>query len=191
MKYIVALDCDCVLNNLIESTCQMFNERYGTDISEKTFIQYDIYKCLSFEDAEKFTALWHERELWDSLSPTHHSQWGVKKLIDDGFSVYIATSTHHENFPWKVEWLKHYFPFIDERHIICIGDKSILNVDVMVDDHAYNLINNLHCNRVLVEKPWNINIHDEIYGIKRCTNWDDIVDAVEEFYNNDKELMAV
>lgn len=191
MKYIVALDCDCVLNNLIERTCQMFNERYGTDISEKTFIQYDIYKCLSFEDAEKFTALWHERELWDSLSPTHHSQWGVKKLIDDGFSVYIATSTHHENFPWKVKWLKHYFPFIDERHIICIGDKSILNVDVMVDDHAYNLINNLHCNRVLVEKPWNINIHDEIYGIKRCTNWDDIVDAVEEFYNNDKELMAV
>ena len=67
MKYIVALDCDCVLNNLIERTCQMFNERYCADISEETFTQYDVYKCLSFEDAEKFKALWHERELWDSL----------------------------------------------------------------------------------------------------------------------------
>lgn len=189
MRYNVMVDCDCVLNNLMERTCQMFNERYGTNISEDYFTDYDICKCMPFEDAEKFKALWHERELWDSLAPTHHSQWGAKKLVDDGFNVYIATSTHYENFPWKVLWLKHYFPFIDERHIICIGDKSVLNADVMVDDHADNLIENLRCNRIIVDKPWNVSTHDEVYGIKRCTNWDEIVAAVEEFYKQDKELM--
>ena len=78
MKYNVMVDCDCVLNNLIERTCQVFNERYDTNISEETFTHYDIYKCLAFEDAEKFKALWSEREIWDSLSPVYHSQWAMK-----------------------------------------------------------------------------------------------------------------
>ena len=189
MKYNIMVDCDCVLNNLIERTCQIFNERYDTNISEETFTYYDIYKCLAFEDAEKFKALWSKRELWDSLSPVYHSQWGMKKLVDDGFNVYIATSTHYENFPWKVEWLKHFFKFIDERHIICVCDKSVLNADIMIDDCADNLINNLRCNRILVDRPWNASTHDEAYGMKRCANWDEIVAAVEEFYKQDKELM--
>lgn len=189
MRYNVMVDCDCVLNNLIQRTCQMFNERYNKNISEETFTQYDIYKCLAFDDAEKFSALWNERELWDSLSPTYHSQWGVKKLIDNGFNVYIATSTHYNNFPWKVEWLQHYFPFVKESNIICIGDKSVLNADIMIDDYANNLIGNIRCNRILFEKPWNKSVNDDVYGIKRCTNWDEIIEAVEEFYKNDKELM--
>lgn len=189
MRYNVMVDCDEVLNNLIDRTCQIFNERYNSNISPETFTQYDIYKCLSFEDAEKFSALWHERELWDSLSPIHHSQWGVKKLIDDGFNVYIATSTHYNNFPWKMEWIKYYLPFVKESHVICIGDKSALNADVMIDDCAENLINNIRCHRVLVTRPWNTDIHDDIYDIKRCSNWDEIVEAVEECYKNDKELM--
>ena len=89
-----------------------------------------------------------------------------------------------------MKWLKRYFPFIDESRIICIRDKSILDVDVMIDDNLDNLIGNIRCNRVLLEKPWNKDAHDEVYGIKRCTNWDEIVVAVEEFYKQYEELMA-
>ena len=60
----------------------------------------------------------------------------------------------------------------------------------MIDDNLDNLIGNIRCNRVLLEKPWNKDAHDEVYGIKRCTNWDEIVVAVEEFYKQDEELMA-
>ena len=170
--------------------CKTFNEENGTDITEDTFTSYDIYKCLPFEVAEKYAALWKREDIWRSLTPVYHSQWGAKKLVDDGFDVYITTTTHWENFPWKVEWLQSYFPFIDESHIICVRDKSILDVDVMIDDNLDNLIGNIRCNRVLLEKPWNKDAHDEVYGIKRCTNWDEIVVAVEEFYKQDEELMA-
>ncbi len=190
MKYKIAVDCDEVLNNLNEITTKVFNEENNTNLTEDVFTSYDIYKCLPFEDAEKYVALWRREDIWRSLTPAYHSQWGVKKLVDSGFDVYIATATHHENFSWKVEWLQSYFPFVEPSHIICIGDKSILNVDVMVEDCADNLINNIRCNRVLLEKPWNMNIHDEIYGIKRCANWDEIVPAIEEFYKNDERLMS-
>ena len=140
MKYRIALDCDDVLNNLNEVVCKVFNEENDTDITEDTFTSYDIYKCLPFEDAEKYAALWRREEIWRSLTPVYHSQWGAKKVVDDGFDVYITTATQWENFPWKVEWLQSYFPFIDESHIICIRDKSILDVDVMIDDNLDNLI---------------------------------------------------
>lgn len=189
MKYRIALDCDDVLNNLNEVVCKVFNEENRTNLTEDTFTAYDIYKCLPFEVAEKYAALWKREDIWRSLAPVYHSQWGAKKLVDDGFDIYITTATHWENFPWKVEWLQSYFPFIDESRIICVRDKSILDVDVMIDDNLDNLIGNIRCNRVLLEKPWNKNAHDEVYGIKRCTNWDEIVVAVEEFYKQDEELM--
>lgn len=78
MRYRIALDCDDVLNNLNEAVCKVFNEENGTDITEDTFTSYDIYKCLPFEDAEKYTALWRREDVWRSLTPVYHSQWGAK-----------------------------------------------------------------------------------------------------------------
>ena len=83
-KFTVALDCDEVLNNLIEKTLELYNAQHGTQLALDSFTDYDFYKCLPFEDAEALTAMFLKKELWDSLSPAPDSQWGVKKLIDSG-----------------------------------------------------------------------------------------------------------
>ena len=114
-KFTVALDCDEVLNNLIEKTLELYNARHSTKLTLDSFTDYDFYKCLLFEEAEDLTAMFLEKELWDSLSPAPHSQWGVKTLIDKGYDVYVATATHHTNFPWKVDWIIKNFPLIDGK----------------------------------------------------------------------------
>ena len=189
MKYKLIIDCDDVLLDLNSRVLQVFNEENGTDYTEDIFTDFDIYKCLPFELAEKYTALWLREDIWRSLSPVYHAQWGMKKLIDDGFEVFVATSTHYSNFVWKIELLQAYFPFIDSSKIICIKDKSLLHGDIMVDDCTANLISNLYCHRICLEKSWNQNVHDEVYGIHRCKTWDEIIDTIEKIYKEDQELM--
>lgn len=189
MKYKLIIDCDDVLLDLNGRVLQVFNEENGTDYTEDIFTSFDIYKCLPFELAEKYTALWLREDIWRSLSPVYHAQWGMKKLIDDGFEVFVATSTHYSNFVWKIELLQAYFPFIDSSKIICIKDKSLLHGDIMVDDCTANLISNLYCHRICLEKSWNQNVHDEVYGIHRCKTWDEIIDTIEKIYKEDQELM--
>lgn len=190
MRYKIALDCDDVLNNLNDVVCKVFNKENNANLTEESFTYYDIYKCLPFEDASKYAQLWYREDIWNSLTPIENSQWGVKKLIDNGYEVYITTASNTKTLNCKINWLKKFFPFIDEKHIICIKDKSLLNVDVMIDDNADNLINNIHCNRVLFDKCWNKSVHDDVYGMKRCMNWDEVVKAVNEFYKYDEELMS-
>lgn len=184
-KFTVALDCDEVLNNLIEKTLELYNARHSTKLTLDSFTDYDFYKCLSFEEAENLTAMFLEKELWASLSPTPHSQWGVKTLIDKGYDVYVATATHHTNFPWKVDWIIKNFPLIDEKHIICIHNKSLLRADVLVDDCAENLISTSPLvDRVCFDKPWNRDVYDDAYHIYRAHNWEEIVEQIDTCYKD-------
>ena len=104
-----------------------------------------------------------------------------------GYDVYVATATHHTNFNWKIDWFMKNFPFIDEKRIICIHNKSLLHVDVLVDDCAENLIStNPLVDRVLLDRPWNQGIHDDAYGIYRVHNWEEIVEQVDAIYKDNQ-----
>ena len=43
-KFTVALDCDEVLNNLIEKTLELYNARHSTQLALDSFTEYDFYK---------------------------------------------------------------------------------------------------------------------------------------------------
>lgn len=187
-KFTVAVDVDCVLNNLMDKAIEMYNTKYDASLTADTFHEYDIFKCLPHEDAIKFTDLFKEHDLWASLTPIKHAQWGVKQLIERGYDVYLATATHHSNFSWKVEWIKHYFGMVPEKNIICIHNKGLLRVDVLIDDCIDNLLASRWYERVCFDYPWNRKIWDEVYGIYRVHNWLEVIDAVNEVF--DKHIVG-
>lgn len=188
MKYTIAIDVDDVLNNLNDRVMQMFNEESEYRLTSDMFTSYDLYECLPFEVAEAYTKFWLREDVCKSLKPVWHSQWGVKKLIDEGYNVVLATSTHYNTLVWKVEWIKTNFPFIDTSKIINIYDKSLLNVDIMIDDCVEKLIANIHCHRVCLDKPWNRNVRDEAYSIHRCKDWDEIIKVVNKIVEEERGL---
>ena len=179
-KLTICVDVDSVLNDLMEKTIVMYNNRYNAKLSLEDFTDYDIFKDLPYNDAENFIALWQEEELWKSLAPRNGAQRGVKKLVEDGHSVFLATATHHKNFSWKVEWLQHYFGMVPTKNIICICNKGLLNCDVLIDDYAENLLANKLCHRVLFDCCWNQGVYDDIHLMTRVHNWDEIIEVVNE-----------
>jgi len=176
-KYRIAVDVDGILNDLMEKMIEFFNQKYNKNYTIDMISEYDLSKVF-LEDWKLMTNLFLERTLWDSLKPTEHSQNSIKELINKGYEVYLITATNPINFPWKVEWIKIYFPEISTKNIICACDKSIFNVDFMIDDCLDNLIGNRLCERIVLDKPWNRNINDDIYCIHRAMNWKEIVDLI-------------
>lgn len=186
-KFSIAFDADGVLNNLIEKTVEKYNKIYNKNLLINDIKEYDIHKVLPFEEAEKFCDLFLDKTIWDSLEPTKNSQWALKKLIDDGFDVYVATATHYINFPWKVKWFEEYFPFISYKNIICINNKGLLDVDILVDDCVDNLLSSTWSHRVLYNQPWNQNVHDECYLIHRVNNFNELIEVVNKIYDDEQE----
>ena len=176
----LACDCDDVLVDLLPKTVSMYNQIYRKALTVNSFADYDIYKCLPYEEAEKFTALWGKKELWDTIEPLPDAQVGIKRLMDMGVSIYVATATSPANFSWKCDLLRKYFPMIPTDNIIRINNKGLLNVDIMIDDHIDNLLANKLCHRILFDCCWNKDVYDDAHFITRVHNWDEIIEVVNK-----------
>lgn len=175
---IIMCDIDGVLNDLIPKTLEIYNAENNTNIQISDINQYNFSNCLSTEDARGIINLFKRKELWDSLSPLLDAQWGLKSLISNGHKVYLATNTAPENFPWKIEWLEKYFPFIDSKDVICINNKGLLKTDILIDDCLDNLIGSV-CERIVIDHPWNRDKEKEYaYNIHRAYNFKDVIEII-------------
>ena len=174
----IGVDIDSVLNNLSECALKMFNEHSGKNVCLEDLTSYDYYECLPKEDADYMISLFSNKELWDELEPIKDSQWGLQTLVNNGHQVLLATATSPVNFAWKVEWIAKYYPFFDQKNIIRIMDKSLLNVDVLVDD-CMDQLTKIICDRIVLDYAWNRNeIKDKVYDINRAYSWKDIVNII-------------
>ena len=185
MKIIV--DIDGCINDLVDKTLAMYNAETNKNIQVSDIVSYNFYYCLPKEDAEGICKLFKRKELWNSLSPAHNSQVGLKTLIDRGHKVYLATATDPCNFSYKIDWLKQYFPFISSDNVIRIMDKSLLNTDVLIDDCLDNLTKGIF-ERIVIDHPWNRDSSkDYAYDIHRAYDFKDVVSIIDEIERRDKE----
>lgn len=184
---IIMCDIDDILNDLIPKTIAFYNAHANKNIQLEDITAYDFYDCLSPEDASGMLEVFKDKKLWDSLRPLPGSQKGLRALTNAGHQVYLATATLPETFPWKIEWLKKYFSFVNPDHVIRIKNKGLLNCDVMIDDNLDNLCGNI-CTRIVLDYPHNKSASkDYAYDIKRAHNWRDIVNFVNDIERKSKE----
>jgi 5'-nucleotidase len=98
------------------------------------------------------------------------------KTLMESYEVYIVSAAME--FPLslseKLEWLLEHFPFIDWRHIIFCGDKSIINTDYMIDDHIKNL-DFFKGTTIMFHAFHNVNYNHH----QRVNNWDEVLALME------------
>lgn len=188
-KYKIAVDVDSVLNNLEDELVALYNRTYEDQISVDMFTNFNWYACFPFEVASRLDELLLRKELWDTLAPVKDSQRSLKSLINNDIEVYVATATNPVNFPWKVTWIMKKFPFIDEKHIICIHNKSLLDVDFLIDDCIDQLLATKYSHRICLDRNWNRDVYDECHSIHRCFNWKEIVTTIKNIIKEEDEYI--
>ena len=182
---IIVCDVDGTLNNLMDVTVDMYNAKYDASYTIDDITTYNLEDCFDLSVAKNMKLILNDPNVWDKVKPLHGSQEAIKKLISSGHQVYLATDNNPSTYGEKVAWIEQFYPIVDSSKIICIKDKWMLKADIMIEDCLENLLAKPYYDRILMDCPWNQHVHDDVYGIHRCFNWDSIVGVVNKI--NEKE----
>lgn len=187
---IIVCDVDNCLNDLMKVALDMCNEElynagYNTSYALNDITAYNMDNCLPPEVAQIIKSIFNGSSVWDFVKPISGAQNSLEKLINKGHQIYLATDNCPNTYGDKVAWIQRFFPFIDASKIICIKDKWMLRADVMIEDCLQALLAKPYYHRIVMDYPWNRSVHDYAYDIHRCSNWDEIVDAIDKI--NERE----
>ena len=175
---IICLDVDGVINNLMEVTLEIYNERYHANYKLDDITAHNLNNCFELDVANKMQSIFKEAEIWNKVKPVAGSQEVVKRLIRNGHQIYFVTNNNPHTYGQKFDWIRNYFPFIEESKIVCMSDKWNFRCDIMIEDCYETLIARPYYHRILMNQPWNKNVRDYAYGIYRCNNWEQIENVV-------------
>ncbi len=177
---ILCVDVDDVICNLQEVVIDIFNDRYGSNYKIEDFTDYDVMNVLPTQDGVVMKDMYSETGLYNKVKPILGAQESLQKLINMGHQVYLVTAAIPKTYGEKVEFIKRYFPFISEENIVCMKHKWMFKCDIMIEDNLQTLLAKPYYHRVLLDRPWNKSTKDYVYGVHRCTNWNEILTAINE-----------
>ena len=115
---VLCIDVDDVICNLQEVVVNLFNKRYGSNYTMEDFTEYDVMNVLPTQDAMVLKDMYGETGLYDKVKPMPGAQEALEKLINLGHQVYLVTAAIPKTYGEKVAFIKRFFPYIDESHIV-------------------------------------------------------------------------
>lgn len=152
-KLRIFLDADEVLVDFITPLLEKYNHTYSTSFKIEDVLDWDLNKIAL--EGTNFDIFIDEEDFFSNLKPYPDSFDILKKLIEDGHDVFIATAGKEETYKGKMNCFKKYFPFMDPSQIVLIKRKDILYGDILLDDAPHNISTTICKNPIIMDKPWN------------------------------------
>jgi 5'(3')-deoxyribonucleotidase len=83
----------------------------------------------------------------------------VMEQLNEDYAVFIVSAAMEfpNSLKEKYDWLTEHFPFIHWSQIVLCGSKSLINTDIMIDDHFKNLDFFKGSKTLLFTQPHNAN----------------------------------
>ena len=166
----IGIDLDDVCNDLVFKWIECYNADYNDtlsiedvkswDIADYTKIGKDFYKYLGNE------------RLFKMLSINDGAANIIEKLCQQ-HEVYIVTANASYNkgvCDDKVNFVKKFMPFFPIKNIIFINNKSLLDLDVLIDDGLHNF-EGFKGAKVVFDRPWNQDYSKPSKYDWRIVNW--------------------
>ncbi len=182
----VGIDIDDVLNNLLKCWISEWNEISGQHVNFSDCTDWDLHKLIpNKRDYSQFINIPSNPKFYEKLQPEPLAQIIVEELVKSGADVYILTGTYTNQHILKEKWLKTYFPFFPENHIVYAptGTKHLFSMDLMIDDSPIG-IDKYSCQVLLMDMPYNRKIDcSKKINIHRVYSWIDIRNIFVEKYD--------
>ena len=183
----IAIDFDSTLFPTMERVIEIYNKKHNTSIDMSHITMYNLHDSFPADVADELIELFVEKEVYSSLQPYKGAIRAVKTLVEQGHEIYIATSTDVRNMECKEELLQKYFPFIPKKNLIRIHNKSLLNVDALVEDKLDNL-KSTFAERICFDQSWNQDEDaDYVYSIYRIHHWGEIINVIQSIERKYRE----
>lgn len=169
----IGIDIDCVCNNLVDEWLLRLNTKYNLNIKCEDITSYNIRPFFPTLTSEEIYEPLYDDNMWNSLIPIDESIKYMKQLKDDGHDIKLITATNVKSMPIKCNWILKHYPFMDEKDIWMVFDKSWISADVLLDDCMENLYGKNYLG-ICYAQPWN-----KTYTGLRVNNWKDFYNIIK------------
>lgn len=175
----IAVDMDEVLADTHTAKLAFYARRFGYTWTEAELLGRKMADLALPEHAEAMEAAQHGGLFFADL-PLIEGAVEVLAQLAERHDVFIASAAmeYPASGPHKVAWLARHFPFIDPLNVVLCGDKSILGVDVLIDDSPRHFAR-FRGAGVLFTAPHNLN-HPHPLRLDRWSDADSFLDLLTE-----------
>lgn len=198
----IILDQDQVICDWVKRILEWYNEDKGTSFTKTDIKTWNMTMNLGPESEDFLRSSMRYPELYRDLDPIECSLKGVKKLIDNGHDVIIATAVPKcagIAYHGKLEWLRRNMPFFPLNNFIAIQRKDLLDADVLLDDGLHNISQWVKMDNrigVVFDNPWNkcdkdITQFGSGSKLRRVKHWNEFLKLIDELSINSSKTTAV
>jgi len=171
MKQRIAVDMDGVLADVVEQFFRYDEKDFGR---RKT-----LEEAKGKKEIEVFPKL-REYVYTKDFFRTAPIMEGSKEILSElnnNYEVFIvsAATEFPQSLSEKQEWLNEHFPFIQWQQMVFCGLKTVIDADIMIDDHFKNL-DYFKKNTILFSQPHNP-LQDPGRH-RRANSWKEIADML-------------
>jgi len=164
----IGIDLDSTLNNLLDVWVEEYNRHYSDALCPDEITDWGIHQFTKDSCGLKVYDLLKKPGLFMSCEPVKMSQQ-ITKWLSMHHELWIVTASEPNNIEEKAKWIDLYYPHIGSSNIIMTRDKSLIHVDVLIDDgwhhiHAFPGIG------LLMDMPHNRKYNCE----RRMMDWMDV-----------------
>lgn len=175
-KLTILVDMDDVLEHFVDNWIFAINEKFDRNVDPKTLNSWEILHLYPGISELEMEQILESPDFWKKVKPIDGAVETMKKLIDDGHDVYVATSSWYKTLVPKMdEVLFKYFDFLKWDKVIVAKDKWMIRGDVVIDDGIHNLKNrDDNSLKLLFTATHNKSYDAEANGFIRVNNWKDV-----------------
>jgi 5'(3')-deoxyribonucleotidase/uncharacterized protein with PQ loop repeat len=182
----IAVDMDEVIADSLGKQVDAYNEAFGGRLSPSDLEGRHLHHAVPAAHAEKTKDLVSDPAFFEDLDVIEGSREVIRELALR-YEVFIVSAAMEvpTSFAAKYRWLREHFPFIPTSHLVFCGDKSVLDVDVLIDDTPRHF-ERFRGTPILFSAPHNR--QEQRY--RRVSSWDDVRRMLLESRSADMERVV-
>ena len=178
-KIRVGIDLDNVLNDLNVKWIERYNNDYNDYLKPQQVNSWFIHRYT--KNGFGIYNYLKDTDLLEELEPTKDSKMYLEllnKLDYPKFELFVVTATDYNNIKNKIDWINKYFKGVfSSSNIIMTKRKELINVDILVDDAAHNLVS-FPNHKILFKQPWSETHLLNGINYKTANDWSDVYNYI-------------
>lgn len=166
------IDWDDVISPLNDCAIKLANEEHDFD---PPLTLEDINSWENTGRASVIKKYYNDIRLYDMQEVSEEAKAFIRRLQTKGI-VYIVTAVYPRFMSKRVEQIKEAFPDFPEENIVMGFQKSMIHVDITLDDGPRNILKSKARFPVLMRKPWN----RELTGVLAVNNYEEFFQLLDQ-----------
>lgn len=192
-KFIIAIDLDGVIWDLVTPWIAKYNSITNEDIKAEDIKTYNIAEYIEHEGILHY--ILETESFWDKVDLYPGVEEAIRLLKEcPEIDLVISSATCYKIAGHKIRRLMQLLPDIGANDLVLTSRKDLLDVHFMIDDYEDNLKHMAATGKgvpILIDQPYNRSFPNSTYGILRKGNLLEAAQTIINFINSKNDVVSM